>query len=154
MSTFFDKQNLRGHAHWFKQQAHEEYIHAMKFYEYLSRRNAPCEVPAIDKPLSEWKDPESAFRYALEREQEVTKYTEELCALANKERDYSAAKFLEWFADEQVEEENTLDDILTQYQLLEKSPEKLFRMDTTLAQRATMNVTTPPPTDETAKVDQ
>jgi ferritin len=38
MTAYFHAQNLDGMAHWMRCQAHEEMIHAMKFYDHILDR--------------------------------------------------------------------------------------------------------------------
>ena len=70
----------------------------------------------------------------------MTGLIEDLVNLAEKEKDRATLNMLQWFIDEQVEEENSADEILQKLKLIGKNGSGLFMLDRELAQR----VFTPP----------
>jgi ferritin len=135
MSAWFAKENLDGFANWMLVQAQEEHFHAMKFFNYVIERGGEVELLAIEKPAKEFKNPLAAFKAALEHEQFITKSINELMDLAIKEKDHAARSFLQWYVDEQVEEEANADRIVNQLKMVGDNIQVLFMLDRELGQR-------------------
>lgn len=140
MSSYLKSLNLNGFANWMEIQVQEEISHAMKLYEFLHDRGADVELMEILKPAKEWKSVEDVFQNALEHEQKVTGRINKLVDLALELKDHATNAHLQWFVNEQVEEESTVLGILQQVKLAEGAPNGLFMLDRELAQR----VFTPP----------
>jgi ferritin len=118
IAAWFEAENLDGFAHWMKAQTFEEMSHAMRLYNHVMDRGGNVEFSAIAKPEGSWKTPVEAFRAAYEHEVKVTKMISDLVKLANEEGDYTAlVGVLQWFVNEQIEEE---DQTLTATQRLQK----------------------------------
>ncbi|AIF70159.1 ferritin [Palaeococcus pacificus DY20341] len=135
MAAYFEDINLEGFASWMKAQAEEELGHALRFYNYIYDRNGRVELKEIQKPPKEWKSPLDAFEAAYEHEQFISKCINELAALAEEEKDYSTRAFLEWFINEQVEEEASVKRIVDRLKFVKGSPEAIFMIDQELNQR-------------------
>jgi len=90
------------------------------------------------------KSPLDVFEATLTHEQKVTGLINELVNLAIEEKDHATNSFLQWFVNEQVEEESSADEILAKLKLIEASPQALYMLDQEMAQR----VFTPPPVAE------
>ncbi|MCS7150785.1 MAG: ferritin [Endomicrobia bacterium] len=135
MAAYFEKENLKGFAHWFKLQAKEEVSHAMKFFEYIIERNAEVELAQIDKPKKDWAKPLEALKDTYEHEQKVTDYIHKILDLAIKEKDYATQNFLQWFVAEQVEEEAQALEILQKLEKSKDSVGSLFVLDHHLGKR-------------------
>ena len=115
-------------------------FHALKFFDYIVERGGRVTLQAIEAPPTEWNSPMAAFQATLEHEQKVTGLINDLVFLAREERDNAAEIFLQWFVNEQVEEEDSVNTILGQLKLIQSSPEALFMLDKDLGQR----IFTPP----------
>jgi ferritin len=144
MSAWFAKENLDGFANWMLVQAQEEHFHAMKFFNYVLERGGEIELAAIAKPDKNFKNALNAFKMAYEHEQFITKSINGLMDLATKEKDYAAKSFLQWYIDEQVEEEATADKIVSQLKMIGDNMHAIFMLDRELGQRTY----TPPTTAE------
>lgn len=112
--------NLNGFAHWMYKQAGEEREHADKFKDYLIERNALPVVAAVPAPNHVLTNnlmsaPLSAFETALAHEKLVTEKINDLYGMAREAEDYPTEEFLHWFVKEQVEEEHSLEEILTKF---------------------------------------
>lgn len=107
MSVHFAGEGLSGFAHWFRKQFEEEQMHATKFMDYLISRGGKVSLAPIAKVDQSWKSPLGAFEDTLRHEKEVTAMIHNLVALAAEEKDYATASLLNWYVDEQVEEEDT-----------------------------------------------
>jgi len=59
-----------------------------------------------------------------------------LVKLAQQEGDVATESFLQWFVDEQVEEEASVDAIVQRLKLVGDAPQGLFWIDRELAQRS------------------
>lgn len=105
MSAWFEDKNLPGFAQWMKAQYVEELNHAMKMFEYVVDRNGVVTLKVIDQPPSAFASPLAIFQATLEHEQKVTALINGLYAQAVKENDYTSQQFLNWFTNEQIEEE-------------------------------------------------
>lgn len=112
MAAYFHEENLEGMASWMEAQAQEEVQHAMKFYSYIQERMAVVEWGALDKPANSYGSAVDAFKASLKHEQSVTKRIHELLELAQSEKDHPTVSFLQWFVDEQVEEESSVDAVI------------------------------------------
>jgi ferritin len=106
MAAYFESQNFSGFAKWMRVQAMEEQEHAMKFFDYVYTRGSNVTLEAIDQPPLEWNSPLAAFEQALAHEKKVTAWIYELVELAAELKDYATVSFLQWFINEQVEEED------------------------------------------------
>lgn len=135
MSANFESSNLSGFANWMKVQAQEEMVHAMKFYGHIIERGGKVILDKINKPPVEWKIPLKAFEDAYAHEQIVTKLIHNLVDIAAKEKDHASTSMLQWFVDEQVEEEASADEIVQKLKLMKDAPGGLFMLDQELAKR-------------------
>ena len=135
MAAYFEATNLRGFAGWMKAQAQEEQGHALRIYDYVYDRGGKVTLTAIDGPKTAWSSPLDAFTNAYEHERYITGRINDLVGLARKENDYATETFLQWFVEEQVEEEATADSIVQQLTLIGDSAAGLFMMDRELGSR-------------------
>jgi len=137
MSAWYDSIGLRGFANWERIQAMEERDHAMKFYDYVLSRGGIIELQAIDAPPSLWESPEMAFEFQYEHEQSVTAKINNLVEIAHEEHDHATYNLLQWFVDEQVEEEENARTILEKLNMVsdETGMSVLFMVDKDLAAR-------------------
>ena len=142
MSSYFKSVNLAGFANWMKIQAQEEVTHAMKFYDYLIERGGRATMLPIDAPKTTWSSPLSVFEETYKHEQKVTGLINNLMNLALAEKDHASVNMLQWFIDEQVEEESSADEIVQKLKLVGDRGSGLFMLDQQLGQR----VFTPPST--------
>ncbi len=137
MSAHCDSIGLKGFAHWFMVQFHEEMFHAMKGYEYIQRQGGVVKLLRIDEPPSEWKSPLDVFEKTLEHERMVTGRINDLMDLAVAERDHASQVFLQWYVNEQVEEEESASDIVNQLKIIQGNPQGLILLDRELDARIT-----------------
>lgn len=135
MAAYFESQNLSGLASWMRVQTQEETAHAMKIYDFINERGGRVVLKAIDQPPREWKSPLAAFKAAYEHEQLVTGRINDLVDLAIKEKDHATNAFLQWFVNEQVEEETSVDSVVQNLKMAENAPGALFMVDRELGQR-------------------
>lgn len=144
MAAYFESTNLSGMANWMRVQTQEEQFHAMKLFNYILERGGKVTLDVIEAPPTEWDSPLSVFKSGLKHEQKVTGLINDLVYLAREEKDNASEIFLQWFVNEQVEEEDNAGTIVGQLELIKDSPQALFMMDKDLAQR----IFIPPTTSE------
>ncbi len=135
MATHLDTLDLAGATHWMRMQAQEEMMHAAKFYAYLSNRDAKVVLQTIEAPPASWPSVVETFTAALAHEEKMTARLNELMELAQKERDHATVSLLQWFVDEQVEEEATLRTLIARLRLVGNDSSGLFLLDRDLAVR-------------------
>jgi ferritin len=135
MAAYCESINLGGFAHWMANQSNEELSHAMKFYNYIYDRGGRVVLEAIDKPASEFAGPTDVFEKTLAHEQFITGRIHNLYAMAVEEKDYASQGVLQWFVNEQVEEEKTASDILEMLKMVGDKGQGLIMLDRQLAQR-------------------
>ena len=129
MSAWFSAQNLPGFANWMYAQFQEEQSHALKLLNYIHERGGTVTLQPIREVPTAWESPSEAFRHTLRHEQEVTALFNHLMDVAVELKDYATQNFLNWFIDEQVEEEATANDILLTLLDIEKKPGALRMVD-------------------------
>jgi ferritin len=136
MAAYCEAINLPGFAHWMRAQSQEELEHAMKFYEFINERGGRVVLQALDQPPIEFEGPTAVFQKTLEHEQYITGKIHDLYTLAVEEKDYAAQVFLQWFVNEQVEEEQSAGEILEMLKMIGDKGQGLIMLDRQLAQRS------------------
>jgi len=135
MAAHFEEANLRGMAHWMQVQAKEEVGHALKFFKYVTERGGRVTLTSIAAPPTKWDSPQAVFEEVYKHECHVSRSIDKLVELAGAEKDHASAVFLQWFINEQVEEEANASQILQQLKMVGDSQQGLFMLDHHLAQR-------------------
>lgn len=133
-----DGLDLSGMAAWLRHQADEEIVHANKFIDHVTDRGSDARIgaipaPAVDADLSALE----IFRAALAHEKKVSESIRELYRATDAAGDLSSRPLLNWFLEEQIEEEATVSEIVGQLELVGDDGSGLLRMDTRLSSRPT-----------------
>lgn len=136
MSAHFAHEGLPGFANWFKVQFQEEQDHAVKFMNYLIAKGNSVELKPIDKVDTSWESLLKAFEVTLEHEKIVTSLINNLVSIARRENDYASENMLQWFVNEQVEEEETAQALIDSLKLIGSNGFGIYTMDKELAQRS------------------
>ncbi len=129
MSARMESLNLPGFATWLRVQWEEEIVHAMKLVDFMIQRDEEVELQAIPKPKLAFSTALEAFESVLEHEQYITDRVHKLYTLAVKESDYPLQTLLQWFIDEQVEEEENARAAIDSLKLVGDSGPGLFMLD-------------------------
>jgi ferritin len=135
MSAYFEANNLPGFARWMRVQAAEEQAHALKFFDFIVDRGGRVVLQAIDQPPVEFSSPLAVFETTLQHEQKVTGLINALYELAVAENDYPAQVMLQWFINEQVEEEKNATQIVETLKMIGEKGQALIMLDRELGQR-------------------
>lgn len=136
LSNWFEEETLSGFASWMRAQSEEEREHAFRIIDHLHDRGARVDLEALEAPTAEFGSVTDAIGAALEHERQVTGHIHELYELARDVGDHPAAVMLEWFVDEQVEEEDTFETLLDQLDRIDGSGASLLMLDGKLEARA------------------
>lgn len=135
MAAYFDAQGLAGMANWMRAQTQEEVTHAMRFVKHLTERGGTVRLQALGQPAAEWSSALAAFQAAYEHEQFITGRINLLMKLSREENDFASQTLLQWFVDEQVEEEESTLAIVQKLKLVAGDGRGLLMVDNELAAR-------------------
>lgn len=135
MAAWFEEQNYPGFADWMKYQAKEEIEHGMKFFEHLVERGGRPVLATIPMPQKSWKNPVDTFKAILKHEQFITARINKLMEMAVKAKEYPEVNLLQWYVNEQVEEESAVEGILAKLELVKGSAGSLLMFDHQLGKR-------------------
>lgn len=135
MGAYFSAESLDGFASWMELQAQEEQEHAMRIYRYLNDRGGRVKLQEISKPKTDWNSPVDAFEDAHEHEKYITKKIHELVDLAEELGDKATLQMLDWFIEEQVEEEASTETIVEKLRMVSESGSGLLALDRELGSR-------------------
>jgi ferritin len=135
MAAHFEAMNLEGFTNWMKHQAQEELQHAMRLFDHINRRGGRVELKGVGEPPKDFGTPLEAFEKALAHEQHITGCIHKLYGVALEENDYPALMELQWFVDEQVEEEENTGRVVDQLKMAGDNQSALLMLDRELGQR-------------------
>ncbi len=135
MSAYFEGKNLGGYGSWFRTQAIEEMAHAEKFFKFVLDRGGAPILQSIDAPPAVWDSPLAAWEDAYKHECHISSCINKLVAVAKDENDNATRNMLEWFVNEQVEEEKTADEQVQNLKLIADNGYGLLMLDREAAQR-------------------
>ena len=133
MAAYFESMSLPGFANWMRIQHQEEMTHALKFFDYVNARNGRVILGA--KPITDFESIGAALMQALENEQKVSAMINKLYEISSQEKDYASQVLLEWFINEQVEEEKSVTDVIDQLRISGGEGAGLLMLDDKLAAR-------------------
>jgi ferritin len=108
MAADLEKENWSGFSRWMHVQSQEEWMHATKFTDFVLQRGGAVRLQPLAAPKTGFTSPLDAFEAALEHERRVSTAIHGLYAQAMTESDFSSLPLLQWFVNEQVEEEDTV----------------------------------------------
>ena len=129
MSAYCDSKNFPGFASWLRRQSNEELSHAMRLYDYILERDGRVILDAIDQPPSEFGTLLEIFEQVLEHEKEVTTMINKLYELAIANNDHATSVVLQWFIQEQIEEEKSASDLVEQLKMAGDNSAALLMLD-------------------------
>lgn len=135
MSMHFANEGYSGIANWFAVQFKEEQDHATIFMNYVNSRGGKVTLAPIAAVETEWKSPIAAFQDTLEHEKKVTSLINDLYTLAVEKKDYATQNMLQWFINEQVEEEETASNYIDALKKIGDNGYGLYMFDKELAAR-------------------
>jgi ferritin len=128
MASWCDVNGYAGAAKFLYQQTEEERFHMLKFIHHINERGGHAIISALKKPDHQFKSINNIFEQVQKHEQFVTDSINKIMDVCNSEKDYTSANFLQWYVNEQIEEEATAQTILDKIKLLGKDKEASFFM--------------------------
>jgi ferritin len=135
MSAWCERQKFTGAARWLKLQSQEEYMHAMKLFDFILARDANVDLKPIEQPRQTFTSLADVFEKALQQEQEVSRQIDALYETAFKEKAFAAVAELQWFLTEQVEEEKTGREIVAKFKMIGDDAPSILDLDRELGSR-------------------
>jgi ferritin len=135
MAAWMHSQGWHGMAQWLHVQANEEKNHAMRFYDHLIGRGIKVELLALEEPKRNWNSPIEAFKDAYEHEKFITGKINDLVVLSQQEKDHPASVMLQWFVEEQVEEESSTYRVVQMLERVKDNVGALIILDQQLGKR-------------------
>lgn len=136
MAAHCESINMQGFANWMRLQSQEELAHAMRIFNYILDRDGRVVLQSIDKPQTKFKSLTEMFQIVLDQEREVTGMINKLYEQAISENDHATAVELQWFIQEQVEEEKSAQEILDKLKLADGSGPGMLILDSQLLERS------------------
>ncbi len=118
MASWSEAQGYEGISNWFYEQHKEEVEHMLKFIKYMNERGSHATVPKIDQPPKDFAGVKKVFEASLEHEQMVTRSINEIVGISLEEKDFTTHNWIQWFVDEQLEEESSVQNILDKLNLI------------------------------------
>ena len=141
MSSWFETKGLKGFANWMRVQYLEETTHAIKLTDYIIARGGQVKLAALDKVPVEWKSITDAFEETYKHECKVTEMISNCYEVAFAERDHATANMLQWFINEQTEEEQNVLNIIDQLKLIGENGQAIYLLDKELPTRVFVDAT-------------
>lgn len=135
MAAKMTETGYMGIGKWLTVQYHEEMFHAMKFVKYLEDQSATVKYAQIETPTFSETGVKELFQHILKHEQFVTSSIREMVELARSEKDYATENLLQWYIDEQTEEEKNDMEILQAIDLLGNNAQGLYMLNIELGKR-------------------
>ena len=126
-----------GSASFFYAQAEEEHVHMLKFVNFLNGQGVGAIIPAVKQPPKTFKSLETICKTALTNEQNVTKSINKMVDIAQKDKDHNSFTFLQYFVNEQIEEEQQFENIIQKFNLLGRDKLAVYEIDKLLGGLAT-----------------
>ena len=135
MANYYDENDLDGYANYYMVQAQEERDHALLFMKYMQNNGLKVSLEAIGKPDKTYGAVIDPLVAAAEHERFVTALINNIYHEAHQAKDYRTMKFLDWFVDEQMEEEDSADTMINRYKLFGQDAKGLYLLDQEYAAR-------------------
>ncbi|MDD3034478.1 MAG: ferritin [Bacteroidales bacterium] len=144
MSAYFETRALKGFANWMKIQYQEELTHAIKIFDYINSRGGTVKLEAIPEVPLKWNSILEVFQETYNQECKVTANIHNCYEVALEQRDHAAASMLQWFIDEQSEEEENALQIVDQLNLIgQENGQAIYHLDKELGTRVFVDTTQP-----------
>lgn len=143
MASWCETNGYRGAADFLYKQSDEERMHMLKFIKYLNDRGGYAVLAGLELPASEYKSLRDVFDHVLSHEEFITASINQLYEESLNEKDYTTGNFLQWYINEQIEEESTVNGILDRMKLLGDDKAGMFHIDKELETMAAAKVIDP-----------
>lgn len=129
MASWADNSGFKGVADWLFAQADEERMHMLKFIHYINERDGNSVIPEFSKPPLSYNSIKSMFEEVMKHEKYISASINEIVAKSLDEKDYTTHNWIQWFVNEQIEEEASVREILDKLKLVGDSHMYMFDRD-------------------------
>lgn len=140
MASWCEVNGFRGASDYLYKQSEEERFHMLKFIKYVNDRGGYALLSALETPAAEFASLHTVFEQVMKHEEFITDSINKLYEIALNEKDYTTGNFLQWFINEQIEEESTVHGILDKMKLAGNEAGGMFHVDKDLAAMAAAKV--------------
>ena len=144
MSAWCESKGLKGFANWMRVQFQEENTHALKIYDFVLSRSGEIRLEPIAAVDKSWKSLLHMFEETYRHECIVTDMIGNCHEVAVSEKDHATVSMLQWFIDEQIEEESNATEIIDKIKLLGEKGDGIYHLDKELAMRVFVDPTQTP----------
>ena len=135
MSAHLKELGLNGFASWMKHQAKEEVEHGLKIFDYLIDCDSFVTLKQIKTPEFEFNGIISIFNVVYEHEKCITRAVMSVAKKAEEECDRTTLNFIDWFIEEQIDEEEVVKNIIKRLEMFGEDKVALYLMDKELGER-------------------
>jgi len=129
MASWAENKGFEGVSNWLYAQAEEERVHMLKLVKYVNERDGVALIPGIDTPPAEFGDIFDAFDQVYKHEKFISGSINEIVAVCIAENDFTTQNWIQWFVNEQIEEESSVKAIIDKLNLLGKNNLYMFDRD-------------------------
>jgi ferritin len=141
MSAYCESRGFKGFANWMRVQFHEETAHALKIYDYVIDRSGEIKLQPIAAVKPSWDNLLNMFEETYEHECKVTNLINDCYEVALAEKDYATTTMLQWFINEQTEEERNALEIIDILKITGEKSGGIFYLDKNLGKRTFVDQT-------------
>ena len=134
-ANYFEDENLDGFANWYMVQAEEEMDHALKFRKYMFDNDETVTLDAIAKPNKKLTSPKAVLEEGYKHELYVSSLINNIYAEALKAKEFKTMNFLNWYVNEQVEEEKNAKDLIRKFEIFAGDKKGLYNLNNELKTR-------------------
>ncbi|MFC2091125.1 ferritin [Bacteroidota bacterium] len=129
MASWAENQGFSGVSDWLHSQSEEERLHMLKLVKYINERAGVAVIPGLDKPPTDFGDLSKMFDAVLKHEQFITQSINEIVAVCMEEKDFTSLNWIQWFVEEQIEEEASVREIIDKLKLVGDNNLYMFDRD-------------------------
>jgi len=133
MAGWCERMSLSGCAQFLFAQSAEEHSHMLRIFHYVLDMDKVAISPKVEQPEAEFESVFVLFEQIFKHEQYISKSINELMNLAIEEGDHATTNFLQWYVQEQREEESLMRSILDKIKLIGDGPSHLYHIDNEVA---------------------
>lgn len=129
MASWCEVSGFSGAAKFLYTHSDEERMHMTKLIKYVNDKGGHAILQSLDVPGNTYKSLLDVFEQILKHEEFVTESINKLYEIAFNVKDYTTSQFLQWYIEEQIEEESTFKGILDKFRLAGNETGGLFHLD-------------------------
>jgi len=133
MASWAENHGYAGVSHFLYKHSDEERFHMLKLVRYINERDGKAVIPALDQPKSTFKHVRELFETLYEHEVKVTGSIGDLVGICLEERDFTTHNFLQWYVNEQLEEEALAKAVMDKIKLMGNDESVWYHFDRDIA---------------------